>query len=373
MKHLLLLVALAACGGSLASHRTHRVAYPSGLARFEFELRDGLPNGRGRTFYPDGTLALEGTYSDGARDGRFWFYTETGSLAYQAIYLDNAEVWRSTRPDEEPPAEWTKELPTASNDAPTPRRAERVEPVRADRWLARSTVPEPYFSALDRTTLDRGGAQLGVGESEDTDFGSVVRLDVFGHYRLARFGVYGQLSQTQLAAPASSLSGRRTLELGGTRRFGISVGTFTGRVGLLAPIGNDDTDGFVASTAGVMQRPGDAASSFASSLAARTSASFVRTGERSVLQVDAGVDWLLGTETRPVDALARANAGVGLGTRTAMVTLELSNTLRIAELRTLNSLAIAGNFAIAKLSFGAGISFSIQGTTTLLTSVGYDL
>lgn len=373
MKYLPLLV-LAACGGAgLAGDRTHQVAYPNGFARFEFELHDGLPNGRGRAWYPDGTLQLEGTYSDGARHGRFWFFSPTGELEYQAIYFNNAEVWRSANATEQPPAEWTRELAAVDGVTPVQRRAARVDTHAPATWLARSIAPVPAFATLDRTTLPRGGVQLGIGGADHVDFGSVVRLDAFGVYRFSRFGVYGQISQTQLDAPMSSLSGRRTLELGGTARHEISAGAFTGRAGLLVPVGNDDTAGFVASTAGVAQRPTDAATSFASSAAARTSASFVRMGERSVLQVDAGIDWLFGTEARPLDLLARANAGVGLGTRRAMLTIELSNTLRVSELTRMHAIGLCGTLAFTRVWLTAGASITQAGDTSLLTSVGYDL
>ncbi|MBA3455423.1 MAG: hypothetical protein H0T42_20190 [Deltaproteobacteria bacterium] len=372
MKVLGLVALVASVGCSAGTGNTHRVAYPNGYARFEFQLREGLPNGRGRVWYPSGALELVGTYVDGARHGRFWFFTESGAPAYQAIYFDNAEVWRSTDPDAEPPANWAVEL-ARSEAVPTASKAERVESESAKSWLVRSPVPAPAFASLDRITIERGGVQVGVGGAETVDFGSVIRVDVFGHYRFSRFGAYAQLSQTQLAAQMETLAGRRTFELGGTGRRGLLGGKITGRAGLLVPVGNDDTSGFVASTAGVAQRPADAASSFASSVSARTSASFVTTGERSVVQIDAGVDWLLGTETRAVDALVRANAGVGLGTRRAMLTIELSNTLRVAERTRLHALVLGGTATFAKVWLGANVSITHEAAASVLTSVGYDL
>ena len=369
----LVLIALAACGGGFAgTSNTHRVAYPNGYARFEFELRDGLPNGRGRVWYPSGALELAGTYVDGARHGRFWLFTDGGALEHQAIYFNNSEVWSSTDATAEPPAEWTVEL-ASRETMPAVHKAGRVDSEEAKPWLARSTVPAPSFASLDRITMERGGVQVGVGGGEASDFGSVVRVDAFGHYRFSRFGAYAQLSQTQLEVRMETLAGRRTFELGGTARHGISVGTFTGRAGLLVPVGNDDTNGFVASTAGVAQRPADAASSFASSVAARTSASFVRTGDRSVLQVDAGVDWLLGTESRALDVLLRANAGVGLGTRRAMLTIEVSNTLRASEGTRLHALVLGGTATFARVWLGANVSITHEADAAVLTSVGYDL
>jgi len=369
----LVLVALAACGGGFAgTGNTHHVAYPNGNERFEFTLRDGLPNGRGRVWYPSGELELEGTYVDGARHGRFWFFTTGGVLAYQAIYFHNEEVWRATDADDEPPAEWTVGL-ARDEAAPRPRKAKRVASENAKSWLVRSRVPAPSFASLDRTTMERGGVQVGVGGADTRAFGSVIRVDAFGHYRFSRFGAYAQLSQTRLKARMEPLAGRRTFELGGTGRFGLLGGKITGRAGLLVPAGNDDTSGFVASSAGVAQRPTDAASSFSSAVSARTSASFVTTGERSVLQVDAGVDWLLGTEARAVDALLRANAGVGLGTRRAMLTIELSNTLRVSERTRLHALVVGGIATVTNVSLGLSVSITHEAEAAVLTSVSYDL
>src|SRR5262245_5233426 len=119
MRAVLALV-LMGCGAAMtASHSSvDRVAYPNGKARFEFELRDGLPNGRGRGWHANGKLASDGTYRDGARHGRFWLYNDDGTFAAQAIYLDNAEVWRSTDEHERPPQDWLEGIAMSARPAP---------------------------------------------------------------------------------------------------------------------------------------------------------------------------------------------------------------------------------------------------------------
>src|SRR5579863_332305 len=112
---------LIGCGASVVAQHSaiDRVAYPNGKARFEFELRDGIPNGRGRAWYENGKLASDGTYRDGARHGRFWLYHEDGTFLAQAVYANNAEVWRSADEHEQPPAEWSKLIMDSARPAPS--------------------------------------------------------------------------------------------------------------------------------------------------------------------------------------------------------------------------------------------------------------
>lgn len=374
---LLFVLAVAACGGrgTLSGRETHRVAYPNGYARFEFELRDGLPNGRGRTWYPTGALQSEGSYSDGARHGRFWFFTEDGAFDHQAMFFNNSEVWRSAEATDAPPSNWAAELPDLAR--PAQRVATRVEAAPVPAWAVRSVLPLPYFSNLDRTSaLARGGMQLGVGDSADVSFGSVARFDAFANYRFSKLGVYGQLTQTQLELPSGMwLNGRRSLELGGTYLHTLRrIGDLSTRVGILVPTGNDDLDGFLASSAGAALRPSDAAASIPSSVALRTGSSFTRIRERVVLQADLGVDWLFGSDARGFDALLRANAGVGFGTRTAIVSFELDNTVSLSDAtRRLHSLGLGGTVTFAQFWLSACASITPTGATALNTSVGHDL
>ena len=377
MRLALLLCALAACGGGgiMSGRDTNRVAYPNGFARFEFELRDGLPNGRGRAWYPNGKLQSEGSYSDGARNGRFWFFTEDGAFDHQAMFFNNSEVWRSAVATEEPPADWGTQLPDLAR--PEPRVATRVEPVPIPAWAMRSRKPRAYFSNLDRTSsLARGGVQLGVGDAGMLDFGSVARFDAFGHFRFSKLGVYAQHSQTQLQLPNGMwLSGRRSLELGGTYLRTLSwIGDLSTRVGFLVPTGHDNSEGFVASSAGAAQRPTDAAGSIPSSVALRTGSSFTRITERMVVQVDLGIDWLFGSDDHGFDAMVRANGGVGFGSRTAIVTFELDNSVRLSDTsQRLHSIGMGGTVSYASFWLSACVSLAQTGHTSFSTSVGHDL
>ena len=74
-----------------------------------------------------------------------------------------------------------------------------------------------------------------------------------------------------------------------------------------------------------------------------------------------------------MDALVRANAGVGLGTGRAMLTLELSNTLRVSERTRLHALVVGGTATFAKVWLGAHLSITHEGEPSILTSVAYDL
>jgi len=148
----------------------------------------------------------------------------------------------------------------------------------------------------------------------------------------------------------------------------------TVRAGILAPIGNDNDSGFIASSAGAFQRPTDAAASFPSSLALRTGASLTRARSHLVLQGDGGVDWLLGGEARPVDALLRANAGVGVGMRAAVLSLELSNTVRVSDpSRRIHALGIGGTFWLAGVWLTTCVSRTFAGQNAVTASVGYEL
>ena len=372
---LALALALAACGGAPAGPRVHRVAYPGGMARLEFTLRDGRPNGPGRAWHPNGALAHEGSYADGARQGRFWFYTDTGAFAYQAMFLDNTEVWRSDVATAEPPIEWSRELP--STPAPALVRATVVEAGPLPPWITQSRAPVPSFSTLDRITGPaRAGVQLGVGSAPGLELGAVSRLDVFGHYRTGRVGVHGQLSGTLVQLPgAMRLTGRQTLEAGGSYRREVrTLDTLTGRAGLLVPVAQDDTRGFIASTAGAAQRASDAATAFPSSIAVRTSTSLTRVRDRVVLQADLGVDWLLGGEDGAFDALVRAGGGVGFGSRRALLTFEASSAVRASDPgRRIIAAAVGRTLAFARVWVTAGVSITQDGTPAILTTVGHDL
>ncbi len=371
---LALALLLFGCGARLRDPPSpvNRVAYPSGKARFEFELRDGIPNGRGRTWHANGKLASDGSYKDGARQGRFWLYNEDGTFAAQALYSDNAEVWRSVDERERPPDE---SKGTALSGRPAPEDATMVV-VGPEPYEEHRARPRPYFSTLDRTTAPaRAGAQIGVSDAKDLDFGAATRLDVFGHYRIDRYGVFAQLSETRLEIPdGMTLAGRRAATFAGTYHRELGPAALSASGGFIAPIGNTDPAGSVASLVGAEQRPADAAGAIPAPLALRSSASLNAWRGLFLLQVDAGLDWLLGGDDHAFDVLGRANVGVGFGTHSTMLTAELNNSIPLTGVRArLHAVALGGTVVYRALWISASLAFSDAGTTSFLGSVGHDL
>ena len=370
-----LALALIGCGAGAIAPRSavDHVAYPSGKARFEFELRDGIPNGRGRTWHANGKLASDGTYEDGARHGRFWFYNEDGTFAAQAFYFDNAEVWRSTDEHEQPPEEWSKGIALPARPPPSDATVVDLGP---ETWEQDRTAPRPYFSTLDRTTAPaRAGAQVGVSDAKDLGFGAATRLDVFGHYRIGRYGVFAQLSETRLAVQGDmTLGGRRAAILAGTYHRVLGPATLSTNGGFIAAIGNVDAAGLVASNAGAEQRPADAALAIPAPFAVRSGASLTASRGPLLVQVDAGLDWLLGGDEHGLDAVGRANVGVGLGSRSTMLTAELDNAFRLSGSQTqFHALALGGTITFPMVWISGSLVFSYAGTTSFLGSVGHDL
>lgn len=372
----ILALALVGCGAGLIAPRsaTDRVAYPDGKARFEFELRDDVPNGRGRAWHPNGKLASDGTYQDGARHGRFWFYSEDGTFAAQAIYFDNAEVWRSTDEHAQPPEEWSKGMALTARRAASD--ATVVDSGPDLTWEDDRTTPRPYFSTLDRTTAPaRAGAQVGVGDAKDLGFGAAMRLDVFGHYRIGAYGVFAQLTETHLALQNDmTLAGRRAAIVAGTYHRALGPTMLSTTAGFIASIGNANTAGSVAGYAGAEQRPADAAIAIPAPFGVRSAASLTAAHGPFVAQIDAGIDWLLGGDEQGFDPLGRANVGVGLGSRATMLTAELDNSIHLSGSQTqFHALALGGTLTFPAVWISASLVFSFAGTTSLLGSVGHDL
>jgi hypothetical protein len=369
-----LALALMGCGAAARESGVDRVAYPGGNARFEFELRDGLPNGRGRAWHANGKLASDGTYKDGARHGRFWLYNEDGTFAAQAIYVDNAEVWRSADEHAQPPQEWMEGIAISARPAPSD--ATAVDTGSETPWEERRAAPRPYFSMLDRTTGPaRAGAQMGVSDAKELGFGAATRLDVYGHYRIGSYGVFAEVSETHLGlANDMTLAGRRAAILAGTYHLELGPATVSATGGFIAAIGNTDAAGSVASYAGAEQRPADAAVAIPAPFTVRTSASLTVARGLWVVQADAGLDSLLGGDEHELGVLGRANLGIGFGSRSTMLTAELDNSLPVTEgLPRLHALALGGTVTYSMVSISACLVFSYAGTTSFLTSVGYDL
>jgi hypothetical protein len=379
--YFLLAVLVVACGGARTGMQ--RVTYPDGRMHYEYQLRDGLPHGLGKVWHSNGELKSEGEYVNGVKHGIFRFFDDDGAFQYHALFYKGAEVWRSVDRSARPSPELLEGLAAFSGSLPRlgvdevtrpppPVRDRQVEPLLK---LSRDP-PAPYFSSLDRTTsLNRVGLQYALGDAGDRPMGAVTRLDLYVNYKFSRLGVYGQLLQANFeSAPGMTLSGRRTAELAGTYEVpSPSLGRLTIRGGLLLPIGNDDSAGHIAGTAGGLHRPTDIAASFPSTIALRTSSSITRSHSRFIVQADGGVDWLFGGQSS-FDALLRANAGVGVGVRSWMFSLELSNVLRVGDpSRRVHALGAGGTFWIERIWLTLLASSSLEGRHAITGTVGYEL
>lgn len=342
-------------------------------------MRDGLPNGEGVVWHPNGQIKSRGPYVNGLKHGVFSFYTEDGVFEHQALFWKNVEVWRSQVSTAQPPADLVRGLTAFSGGEPRlgADLGKEYEKVPQPPFHLSSDPPAPFFASLDRTTsLNRLGVQVGFSGANEMPFGSVSRIELFGNYRFSRVGVYGQISQPSLTPDhGPTLAGRRTVEVGSTYHSSLErIGGLTLRGGLVLPIGNDDADGYLAGTAASFQRPTDAVTSFPSSFALRSGASITHSRQRFVVQGDAGVDWLMAGESRPLDALLRANGGIGYGVRSGMLSLELTNTIRITEpSRRLHAIGAGGTFWINHMWITGLVSRSFDGHTALTGAMGYEL
>lgn len=362
------LLLLAACVAPRAG--VQRANYADGKPHFEYEVRDGVPNGTGRVWYPNGELKSEGPYVNGFKHGRFRFYTETGDFEKQVLFWKDADVWSSTSPGAQPSEDLEHGLEAyAGTELKRTLPEPEERPLHAFE-LSSDPTPAPYFATLDRATpLSRFGIAISAG--------TLSRMEVFGNYLIDQhYGVYGDLQQANLATTGDmTISGRRTIEVGGSRTFELAnIGTLTPHAGLLAPVGNDNENGYIASSANALIRPSDAAASFPSSAALRTGATFIRRGRYVVVQGDGGLDWIAGGDARPLDALVRGDVGVGLGLRAGIIGLELSNSLRVSDpSRSVEAAAISGTFWFAGAWLTAALSHGFSGSNSLGLAVGYEL
>lgn len=366
---LLIVLALAGCAG--ATNGVKRFNFPDGKPHFEYEVRNDVPDGTGRVWHENGELRSEGTYVNGFKHGRFRFYAPDGEFERQVLYWKDAEVWSSTNPAAEPSPELVRGL-TAFTGSEIRKTLPETEERRYRTFeLSSDPVPAPYFATLDRqTTVNRVGIEVGLG--------TVSRMDLFGSYALGSYSVYGRLLQSNLAlSPEMNLSGRRTIEGGGARAFQIDdVGVVVVHAGLLAPIGNDDQDGYIASSTNAYLRPADAASSFPSTASLRGGASLVRRMSHIVLQADAGADGVMGGRQHPLDAVVRGDVGAGVGWRAGVIGIELTNALIMSDpSSSLSAGALSGTFWFAGAWVTLSAMHAFRGTYTnaLAVGVGYEL
>lgn len=364
----MVLVGLAgACTGKGTGPRN--TTFPAtGKPRWDYELRNGLVHGKSTVWWENGRKRSEGEYIEGAKHGLWSFYYEAGGFEYQALYWKDRVEWVAVDELAKPPAALLAKLAT---DSPAVSGTMRPVVTRRRGLYYSVEPPAPYFATLDRTTaLSRLGLGIGLGLGENL----VVRSEVFANYLFGNWGAYGQYAQASYdLTPDTNLSARRTLELGATRTFELSrVGLLTLRGGVLGAVANDDHEGFVASVATSSLRATDAAATFPSSVAVRTSASLGRSHRRVVWQTDGGVDWLMGGREREVDPLLRLNAALGIGVRSTMFSAELSNTVRLAEpSRSLHVGALAATIWLQHLWLTSAASLSHDGEFGITTAAGY--
>jgi hypothetical protein len=361
MRHGLVIALLV--GACAAQPSRQQTQYADGRPHEAYAMRNGVRHGTARVWHAEGPLASEGRYVNGKREGRFVYFDTRGAFSHQIVYVQDEAVWRSDDPDVKPDVRRLS--------------AEYQQRIRATLAPTKAMLPLPWFSSLDRTTsLARVGAELGVGGPSSLAFGSARRLDLFGNYTRRELGGYVQFSQTSLESMSGdTFSGRRTLEGGGTYQLPFKrYGTPTARLGILVPVGNDNTEGFLAGTAGAFQRPADAAASVPSTVAVRSSANFTRVGKRFVFQGDAGIDMLLGGEPSSFDALARANIAVGFGSRSALISAEVTNTLAVSDLdRRLHAFGLGGGARVQRFWLTGLLSYCVSGGIAATASVGYEL
>lgn len=354
-------LALAACGAS--SSGTVRASYPNGAPHWEYEQHDGLPNGTGRVWHENGTLRSEGPYMNGDKEGVFRYFDETGAFDHQALFIAGIERWRSDDPHAEPPSGVAHDLAAAG----------AKERERRDRWarwaVSHDPTPAPFFALLDRAAaLSRAGADIGVGD--------VRRVEFFANYAFERYGFYAQYLETDLRPDSPmTAAGKRTIEAGATRRVQLgALGTLVARAGLLVPVANDDVNGFIGSSADAAVDPSDVAVSFPSSFAVRTSASLTRRRRYLVLEGDAGVDWVLDGQRAPVEPVLRANAGLGIGVRAGLVSLEISNAVLASDpSRRLTAVGVAGTAWLAGFWLTATAAESLDSQGQFSIGFGHEL
>lgn len=373
-----LAAATATSGCGSPTHSMQRVAYPSGQTRWEFQARDGVPHGTSHTYHPDGAVRSVGAYRNGRKHGLFIYYDAQGRIESKTYFWRHVAVWTSTDRSAEPPPELIAGLMRmhgAESEAPPDEAEMEVSsPGLLDRLKARfdQGPPRAHFSSLDRTTpLTRFGVQLGAGGSAQED-ATVERATIFGNYVVDAYSVFAQLDGSRVRTTTDEVGGRSTLEVSAGHHRRLAGGWISPRVGVILPVGNDDQDGYMPSAAASYQRPADAVATLPSTVALRGAASYTRSGPGWVLQGDGGVDLAAGGAGGPVRPFGRANAALGIGARSLMGMLELSNTLRLDDLdQRLHAIGVGGALWLGGVWTTALLSRTSGGHITFAAGAGY--
>ena len=363
IRPLTLLLLVASCSNQQHSHRT--VNSRSGLIFWEYEATAGIPDGRTRTYYPNGEVQTDGYYLHGQKHGLHHAYADTGEIIKKAFFWYDVLVWSTLSATEAPPRALVLSLAGLTDPVEIRRLYGGAITVREETFRGLDLrPPEALFVSADRHVArgDRIGLLLGAGGATG-QFSSARRYSMFGKLTRGKFGAFFQVDGSNLANLSESWSGtiegRRTLEFGGTHGFPSTFGHLTARVSFVAPVGHDDADGYLAAAATSFQRPTDAIYSLPSTVAVRSSMSWILRGARWVIQMDAGLDAAVAGVSEMAPVFGRFNAAFGLGVRSAIASLEVSNAAPLDAFdRRLQSLGVGAAF------FSSGIVLKMLAART---------
>lgn len=345
------------------------VTYPRGGGIWQYQARSGVPHGWSRTYYPDGSLKVEGHYDGGRKHGLFVFHSPDDEVVQRQLFVRDVQVWISKQPEQLPPAHLLAQVdlePGQTNDEPDTSLTDVVAS------SIDNGPPEPYFVSLSRTSpVTRFGLNVGGGGSV-AEQSSTQRAAVYGHYLLGPYGLLLQVDGSRLQTMTETISGRTTLEVSGSYHRDIEVGRLSPHIGLAVPVANDTSDGHEAAVASSYQRPGDAVTALASTVAIRSGVSFTHGVRRAVVQGDAGIDWALGGAGETVRPFGRFNAGVGIGTRSLSWLLEVSSSVRLDQTsQRLMGIGTGPLVWMRGVWLTALVSRTSDGHTTLVSGAGY--
>lgn len=338
-RSLLLPIALMIAGAAAACAaptRTNVVRYPNGELKWEVQTVANVPHGESRTYYPSGRVKTTGRYQRGKRDGEFAHFDEQGRLLRVELFIDGELKWSGASATDRPP----KDLAAIALTEPDP------EP---------DTEATQVYATLDRVTpSSQVGAQVAIlRPAKLDDFNGGRYLELFGQAMRGRFGGYGAFTaRSATAADDAILTGKSVLEIGGVYRFAALDHVLLGVAGVTLPVGNDDLDGFGASTATLSSRVGDAVLTLPRSAALRTSLSMVGAARFVFYRADAGLDLAFDISrvsdvVRMQDshaALARLSLGAGFASQNVTLTGELVNVAVLtsgSSERMLHTLALS--------------------------------
>ncbi len=353
MRHQLVVAmfVLAGCGAGDRGQR--RATDPSGVF-WEYDVTNGIPNGRSRTYYPDGSLRTKSSFLMAEKHGLFTAYEPDGGGIERAYFWHDILVWRSRSIDALPPLELLESLIALTDQESTRQRYGGRVLESKEHFLGIDVgAPIASFSSTDRYALDGNvvGATLGLGGG-GLSLRATRRYTVYGQVARGANSGFLQFDTSSLDAASDTMlptvSGRQTAEVGGTHTWFQRYGQLSSRLSLALPVSHDDANGNLASAAASSQRPGDAVMSVPGSVAVRASTSWLLQRRYWVTQTDIGLDVAADDAANESPVFGRLNAAAGFGVRSAMATIEFSSTTRL------------GAFEQHVFAFGAGARLSFM-------------